>query len=536
MPLNNHSRIRAVAIAGLAALVLATSVFVDADRVRVKVVDTSPVAATNGVARIEAAGSQIDDLRPPFALIARINNQSPVTGSFSIAADGVMVCERSVAGGTPGRVDCAVGAGWNATAHDVTIKGPSSPWTLEFLELATHHGHTTGFHSLLVLPASSIRFTRPSPAWIAGFFLALTALLALVPHATLGRRSRVVYRVVAGLIVLELVLSVLSPWVSDYRIVLSAHTFAIWVLVLLAPRLGQALSGVPGENATFVRRAAALAAAAALAGFGVVPLLPEARTEESPASRTEESPERAAHTRRQALRDELQPVTLKNCTLRRFGNPNDGGYLMCENLFGDAASAYSYGIDGEDSWGCDVSKRIEVPVHQYDCFNTTEPACPTNRFRFHPECIGGSTATIESRLFDTLANQIAKNGDAGKRLIVKMDVEGAEWESLLAASDSVLENIEQMPMELHGPDLPRALDLVRKLKRTFHMVHIHFNNQACSPAAAPFPAVAFQVLFVNKRLGVVDPSAPPPTLPRPEDARDAPSFPDCQELAADLTK
>jgi hypothetical protein len=33
----------------------------------------------------------------------------------------------------------------------------------------------------------------------------------------------------------------------------------------------------------------------------------------------------------------------------------------------------------------------------------------------------------DGRVFDTLQNQIAKNLDAGKRLIVKSDVEGAEW-------------------------------------------------------------------------------------------------------------
>ncbi len=44
---------------------------------------------------------------------------------------------------------------------------------------------------------------------------------------------------------------------------------------------------------------------------------------------------------RQRLLLELQPVTLKNCTLERIGSANDGGYLMCANLLGDVQSAYS---------------------------------------------------------------------------------------------------------------------------------------------------------------------------------------------------
>jgi membrane protein DedA with SNARE-associated domain len=31
---------------------------------------------------------------------------------------------------------------------------------------------------------------------------------------------------------------------------------------------------------------------------------------------------------REAILAELQPVTLTNCTLKRFGSTNDGGYLM----------------------------------------------------------------------------------------------------------------------------------------------------------------------------------------------------------------
>jgi len=32
---------------------------------------------------------------------------------------------------------------------------------------------------------------------------------------------------------------------------------------------------------------------------------------------------------REAILAELQPVALKNCTFKRFGSANDGGYVMC---------------------------------------------------------------------------------------------------------------------------------------------------------------------------------------------------------------
>ena len=117
---------------------------------------------------------------------------------------------------------------------------------------------------------------------------------------------------------------------------------------------------------------------------------------------------------RQALASELQPVSLKNCTLRRYGSANDGGYLMCENLIDTAAAAYWYGIDTEDNWGCDISKQRGIVVHQYDCFTPHRPTCDGGQFAFHNECVGPRRESVDGHPFDTLPSQIARNGHAGK--------------------------------------------------------------------------------------------------------------------------
>ena len=231
---------------------------------------------------------------------------------------------------------------------------------------------------------------------------------------------------------------------------------------------------------------------------------------------------------REALRAELQTVQLENCTLKRYGSAHDGGYLLCADLLAGAGSAYSYGIDTEDNWGCQVSRELRVPVHQYDCFTEHRPACDGGTFVFHDECVGPSTASVDGRPFDTLARQIAANGDTGKRLLVKIDVEGAEWDALQATPDDVLARVDQLAMELHGTDEARFLEVVRRLKRSFHLVNVNFNNWGCTPDAAPLPGWAYQVLWVNKRLGVVDRDAPSPAPRSPENAPDNPNGPDCQ--------
>lgn len=224
---------------------------------------------------------------------------------------------------------------------------------------------------------------------------------------------------------------------------------------------------------------------------------------------------------------ELQPVRLSNCTLERFGEAADGGYLMCGNLLRDSQVAYSYGINGYDGWGCAMAARLASTTHQYDCFNLEEPVCPTGRTSFHPRCVTGRRSVDrEGRIFEPLATQIADNGDGFRRLVVKMDVEGAEWETLLQTPNEVLRRFDQLTIEMHGVDRPRFLEVVRKLKRTFHVAHFHVNNYSCGDQYRPFTGWAYEVLFVNKRLARRLPG--PVTLPHALDTPNDPAAEDCQ--------
>jgi hypothetical protein len=226
----------------------------------------------------------------------------------------------------------------------------------------------------------------------------------------------------------------------------------------------------------------------------------------------------------------LQPVALSNCQLERFGERNDGGYLMCGNLLAQVKAGYSYGISGYDKWGCDISEKLKVRVHQYDCFNLTQPACRGGDTVFHNECVGDVASTHEGRLFDTLMNQFAKNGDSAKRIVLKIDVEGAEWDSFLSAPDQVLEQIDQLAVEFHRVQDRKYIDAVRRLKQFFEVAHIHFNNVSCLDGLEPFPTWAYEVLFVNKRMAVIDPGRQAGGL-HPLDAPNNPSLPECQPNA-----
>lgn len=230
---------------------------------------------------------------------------------------------------------------------------------------------------------------------------------------------------------------------------------------------------------------------------------------------------------RQALYEAFTPVHIRNCTLQRFGSDNDGGYLICGNMLDLAESGYSYGIDGDDAWGCEVTAAAGIPIHQYDCYNTHVPACDSEKTMFHAECVGPERDVAGGKPFDTMAAHIEKNGDTGKRLIIKMDVEGSEWRTLATAPDHVLEAIDQMAVEFHGVERPDFLETAARLNQFFYVAHVHQNNYLCQAGYDPFPGQVFEVLLVNKRLAVADPWKDA-RVPSPLDAPNSIDRADCQ--------
>ena len=90
-----------------------------------------------------------------------------------------------------------------------------------------------------------------------------------------------------------------------------------------------------------------------------------------------------------------------------------------------------------------------------------------------------------------------------------------------------LEQIDQMAVEFHEVQDERFLATVRRLKEFFEIAHIHFNNASCIEGLDPFPTWAYEVLFVSKRLAIVDRSGTAGGL-HPLDAPNNPALADCQ--------
>lgn len=175
----------------------------------------------------------------------------------------------------------------------------------------------------------------------------------------------------------------------------------------------------------------------------------------------------------------LQPCRVDGLGCVRVGAGNDGGYVMLDALAAPhVAAAYSCGVGEDVSWDLDIASR-GIDVWLYD---HTVPCLPAGhpRFRFARTGLAGRIARPGCR---TLGQLIAANGhDRSRDLILKMDIEGAEWDVLGEAATATLEQFQQIVVEFH--DLANVLDpvlrgpivtVLEKLNQTHQIVHVHGN-------------------------------------------------------------
>lgn len=224
-----------LAVTAVVALLMATHVFVAVPLARVKVVE-APLASANGEVRAVLAGSSAQELPPPFALIGRIDNRGE-TASFTVSIDGTAVCTTTIDKGRSSRFDCSPMRAWSdAAEHVITIAGPSPSWRLEYLELATHHGGTSGSHNFLILPGSSSRYA-PVPLFWALLSAAVVFAVALVPPPSWPVWGWRTHRAAAAIILAFFALVLASEHVSAYKIVLSLWSASCWTAAILLPSL-----------------------------------------------------------------------------------------------------------------------------------------------------------------------------------------------------------------------------------------------------------------------------------------------------------
>lgn len=189
--------------------------------------------------------------------------------------------------------------------------------------------------------------------------------------------------------------------------------------------------------------------------------------------------------------------------LVRVGNNYDGGYIMLDDFGGDRKIAYSFGISTDVSWDKDMTRR-GYDVYMYD---HTIDKLPYEDKQFHFKKQGIASSYFHGKELSTLEEILAENGHSNiKNMILKMDVERAEWGALCMTPISVLEQFDQIVMELHGMNRIDYMVGLRgfvleKLATTHTVVHVHYNNCGTEQyIMGEIPIIdAYEVTFVNKK-------------------------------------
>ena len=224
-------------LASVATWFCASRVFWTFDAARIKML-RGPIAAVDGSVEVPAQDDEFKLLAAPAALIARVRNQSDAVQSFAFQVDGAPSCTVKVPAMTERRIDCSARAGFAVQSrHIVKIRGAPVPWTLEYLELASHHGHTTDLLRAIVLPAGSQQFRSPPALLLALPWIGLVLLLRITPEPFSSRAGRRAYLVGIAAVALVGVAIAVLPWLSPYLVVISPATFAAAALLSGLPQL-----------------------------------------------------------------------------------------------------------------------------------------------------------------------------------------------------------------------------------------------------------------------------------------------------------
>jgi hypothetical protein len=221
----------------------------------------------------------------------------------------------------------------------------------------------------------------------------------------------------------------------------------------------------------------------------------------------------------------FSPVAIISAPMIRIGHMADGGYVMADCFTGTRA-AFSFGISTEISWDRDIAQR-DITVYQYD-HSVEAPPLADPHFVFHKKMIGSEqNATCES-----IASVLQTHGAPRDANILKMDIEGSEWDALDAASSDDLNRFSQIVCEFHGFEkidddawYQRAMRCMTKLRSLFEVVHVHGNNYGhlAMFSNVPFPIV-LEVTFITKSGHTFAPNNK--TFPTPLDAPNQPGFAD----------
>jgi len=226
-----------------------------------------------------------------------------------------------------------------------------------------------------------------------------------------------------------------------------------------------------------------------------------------------------------ALLDTLKPRD-PGCAFVRLGGPHDGGYLIPDDLDGIVA-CFSPGVDQTSAFERDCLDR-GMALYLSDASVTgVGPELQGRPYHFQPKFIGLERRDDFMTLPDWVAAADLPDGD----LMLQMDIEGAEYENLLACPPDLMRRFRVISLELHHICEwwnPRYFSFVERalgaVNATHTCVHLHPNNTSRVTTVAGITLVnTLELTFLRKDR--VTGGSLRHDIPHPLDADCVPSLP-----------
>jgi hypothetical protein len=161
----------------------------------------------------------------------------------------------------------------------------------------------------------------------------------------------------------------------------------------------------------------------------------------------------------------------------RIGDQHDGGYLLVNDLL-PTDVCLSFGIGSNYTFDAEIANHCEK-VLMFD-HTIPEPQLKSNNMFFYSRGV----SNVRSEDFVTLEeviSEIPKSND----IILKIDVEGAEWRVLNNTKDELLSRCRQIVAEFHnlhqiGTDdfFKEVVASLQLLAVNHSLVNVHINNWA----------------------------------------------------------
>lgn len=173
----------------------------------------------------------------------------------------------------------------------------------------------------------------------------------------------------------------------------------------------------------------------------------------------------------------------------RLGNPCDGGYVVPLQALCKSACLFSYGVGGDISLEMDY---VEATNKKAFCFDHTcyfkIPVEYDNKIIYFSEGLSGLKTEKTDNFVNHYNKYFAPIWDQNAnvffdKVLLKMDVEGSEYEYLIQSDIQHLSKITTgLLIEFHGLSHKQTRDVffdcMGRLNQYFYLCHVHGNNNS----------------------------------------------------------